>query len=201
MVFIAEAVETRRGEEGCSPLRALLQKPQLLCRGSFESPYGHLQIHHDAAYPHSSRVSLVGVAISALASASPAESLSPEDLSFFESRIRPLLSENCYKCHAQDSKKIKGGLLLDRKAGWVRGGDSGEVIVPGKPDESLLIMMVERDPELEAMPPKRALKPEQVADLREWIKRGAPDPRTEAIGKNALETEFNLEERKEWWSL
>jgi hypothetical protein len=151
--------------------------------------------------PIPSRVSLVGVAISVLASASPAESLSPEDLSFFESRIRPLLSENCYKCHAQDSKKIKGGLLLDRKAGWVRGGDSGEVIVPGKPDESLLIMMVERDPELEAMPPKRALKPEQVADLREWIKRGAPDPRTEAIGKNALETEFNLEERKAWWSL
>ena len=76
--------------------------------------------------PIPSRVSLVGVAISTLASASPAESLSPEDLSFFESRIRPLLSENCYKCHAQDSKKIKGGLLLDRKAGWVRGGDSGQ---------------------------------------------------------------------------
>ena len=43
----------------------------------------------------------------------------------------PVLAENCYKCHAADSKKIKGGILLDRKAGWVEGGDSGEVIVPG----------------------------------------------------------------------
>ena len=65
-----------------------------------------------------------------------AEAISSEDLQFFENRIRPLLADHCYKCHAQNSKKIKGGLILDRKEGWVRGGESGEVIVPGKPDES-----------------------------------------------------------------
>jgi hypothetical protein len=144
---------------------------------------------------------LVALSLPLLAAVSVGESLKPDDLEFFEAKIRPLLSEHCYKCHAEDSKKIKGGLLLDRKAGWMKGGDSGEVIVPGKPDESLLIEMVERDPEVEAMPPKTALKPEQVADLREWVKRGAPDPRTEALGAKALEKAFDLEERKKWWSL
>ena len=63
--------------------------------------------------------------------ANPTPDLSTDDLQFFENRIRPVLAENCYQCHAADSKKIKGGLLLDRKAGWVEGGDSGEVLVPG----------------------------------------------------------------------
>jgi mono/diheme cytochrome c family protein len=145
---------------------------------------------------------LVALMLPLLAAVGVGESLKPEDLKFFETRIRPLLSENCYKCHAENSKKIKGGLLLDRKAGWMKGGDSGEVIVPGKPDESLLIEMVERDPEVEAMPPKTALKPKQVADLREWVKRGAPDPRTEALGAETLGAKtFDLEERKKWWSL
>ncbi|MDP6208805.1 MAG: c-type cytochrome domain-containing protein, partial [Roseibacillus sp.] len=65
-----------------------------------------------------------------LAAANP---ISSEDLRFFEKRIRPLLADHCYKCHAATSKKIKGSLLLDRRAGWVKGGESGEVIVPGKP--------------------------------------------------------------------
>jgi len=131
-----------------------------------------------------------------------AEAISSEDLQFFENRIRPLLADHCYKCHAQNSKKIKGGLILDRKEGWVRGGESGEVIVPGKPDESLLIRMVERDPDHEAMPPKTALSAEQVKDLREWVRRGAPDPREEKVGESARSDDyFDLEERKQWWSL
>ncbi len=72
-------------------------------------------------------------ALLAVPSAARTTDLSAADLAFFESKVRPVLSKACYECHAQDSKKIKGGLLLDRKAGWVKGGDSGEVIVPGKP--------------------------------------------------------------------
>jgi hypothetical protein len=133
--------------------------------------------------------------------AGASEDLSPGDLEFFESRIRPILSAECYKCHAQDAKKMPGGLLLDRRAGWVRGGDSGAVIVPGDPDGSLLVKMVTHDPDYEPMPPKSKLKPRQIADLREWVRRGAPDPRLEKIGEDVLESEFDLEERKEWWSL
>ena len=58
-------------------------------------------------------------------------------LDYFEKNVRPLLAQRCYKCHSEKSEKKKGGLLLDRKAGWVAGGDSGPAIVPGKPDGSL----------------------------------------------------------------
>ncbi len=134
-----------------------------------------------------------------LAAANP---ISSEDLRFFEKRIRPLLADHCYKCHAATSKKIKGSLLLDRRAGWVKGGESGEVIVPGKPEESLLIRTVERDPDYEEMPPKTTLRKEQIEDLREWVKRGAPDPRNEAIGETIkIEDEFDFDARRQWWSL
>jgi len=60
----------------------------------------------------------------------------PADLEFFEKRVRPLLATHCLECHAADTES-NGGLLLDSRAGWERGGDSGPAIVPGKPDESL----------------------------------------------------------------
>ena len=139
------------------------------------------------------------VLLSQLLSADP---ISSEDLQFFENKIRPLLADHCYKCHAATARKVKGGLLLDRKAGWVKGGESGEVIVPGKPEQSLLIRMVERDPDYEGMPPKTALRKEQIEDLREWVKRGAPDPRSEATGETVRsEDDFDLDERRQWWSL
>src|SRR5436190_13485703 len=67
-----------------------------------------------------------------------------EGLEFFERRIRPVLVEHCYECHS-GAAKIKGGLRLDSRDGWSRGGDSGSPIVPGKPDESLLIEAVRSD--------------------------------------------------------
>ena len=122
------------------------------------------------------------------------------DREFFENRIRPVLAEACYKCHAADSKKIRGGLLLDSKWGWQQGGESGQVIIPGKPQESLLVKMIHHDPEVEAMPPKSKLKPRQIADIEEWIRRGAFDPRPkkEAVNK---EDHYDIGERKKWWSL
>jgi hypothetical protein len=65
--------------------------------------------------------------------------LTDEHREFFERRIRPLLVENCYECHSTEGKKIKGGLLLDSRAGIVKGGDTGAAIVPGSPEASLLI--------------------------------------------------------------
>ncbi|MGC6567968.1 MAG: PSD1 and planctomycete cytochrome C domain-containing protein [Akkermansiaceae bacterium] len=131
-----------------------------------------------------------------------AEEISSEGRRFFEEKVRPVLEDNCLKCHSEAKKKRKGGLLLDRKAGWVEGGDSGEaVIVPGKPEESLLIKMVHHDPDYEAMPPKSKLSAEEIADLEEWVNMGAPDPRSEAIGEKLEKEVFDLEERKKWWSL
>ena len=67
-----------------------------------------------------------------------------KDLEFFEKKIRPVLAEHCFKCHSADAKKLKGGLLLDHRAGVLKGGDSGPSIVSGKPEESLLIEALHR---------------------------------------------------------
>jgi hypothetical protein len=99
---------------------------------------------------------------------------------FFESRIRPLLAERCLKCHGET--KVKGGLRLDSKAGWEKGGDSGPAIVPRKPGSSPLVKMIRSEPgHLPQMPPDRPLAEAQVADLVRWIEQGAPDPRTGSV--------------------
>jgi mono/diheme cytochrome c family protein len=102
------------------------------------------------------------------------------DLAFFENRIRPLLVEHCQSCHSVKAGKKKGGLLLDSREGFLRGGDTGPSIVPGKPSDSLLIKAVSyHDPDLQ-MPPKERLSPAQVADLTAWIQAGAPWPQESA---------------------
>ena len=62
-----------------------------------------------------------------------------EGMEFFENHIRPVLAENCYKCHSEEAGKAKGELLLDTAAGLLRGGEAGPAIIPGKPLESLLL--------------------------------------------------------------
>jgi hypothetical protein len=95
---------------------------------------------------------------------------------FFETKIRPVLAEHCYECHSSKSKKLKAGLLLDHRAHILKGGDNGPSIVPGKPDESLLITAVSyKDIDLE-MPPKTRLSDAQIDDLRRWVADGAPWP-------------------------
>ena len=70
---------------------------------------------------------------------------------FFEQNVRPLLAENCYSCHA--AKKQKGGLRLDSLEAILKGGESGPAVVPGKPEESLLVSAINyAGPE---MPPDR----------------------------------------------
>lgn len=95
---------------------------------------------------------------------------------FFEKKIRPLLVTHCSECHAADAKKLGGGLLLDSRDGVRKGGESGAAIVPGKPDESLLIKAVRYNDDSVKMPPKGKLPAAAIADLEEWVKRGAPDP-------------------------
>jgi cytochrome c553 len=105
--------------------------------------------------------------------------LSPADLQFFENKIRPVLANRCYQCHSRDADKVKGGLMLDTQEGLLHGGNSGAVIVPGKPDDSLLIQAIRyTDPDLQMPPKGEQLTDQQVADFTEWIRRGAPDPRT-----------------------
>lgn len=136
-----------------------------------------------------------------IAATASAIELSNEDLQFFESKVRPLLVDNCYKCHSAEAEKIRGHFLIDSAPAMLRGGESGPAIVPGNAAESRLIHMVKRHPDFEAMPPKSKLSPAEIETLAAWIDRGAPDPRQqESISADAL-SDFNLEERKKWWSL
>ena len=110
---------------------------------------------------------------------------------FFTTKIEPLLRKRCFECHSH-GKKMKAGLALDSRSGWEQGGDSGPAIVPGKPDQSLLIEMVRWVDEDYQMPPKKKLPAEEIALLEEWAKRGAPDLRTLQVEKS---------DPLNWWSL
>ncbi|MFO0911228.1 MAG: PSD1 and planctomycete cytochrome C domain-containing protein, partial [Isosphaeraceae bacterium] len=107
-----------------------------------------------------------------LAPAHAADSREADSLRYFESQIRPILVEHCVKCHGPD--KQKGGLRLDSGAAVRTGGDSGPAVVPGKPEESLLIDAVAYEG-LE-MPPDGQLPEAQRAALKKWVELGAPWP-------------------------
>ena len=97
------------------------------------------------------------------------------DAAFFESKIRPLLVQRCYECHARTAKHREGGLAVDSRAGLMAGGETGAAIVPGKPEESLLVLAVKYDGDVQ-MPPVGKLPAEEIALLSEWVRRGAPMP-------------------------
>jgi hypothetical protein len=98
-------------------------------------------------------------------------------IEFFESKIRPVLVMHCYQCHSSEAKSVKGELLLDFRTAVLKGGESGPIIVPGKPEESSLIAALKYDGY--EMPPKGKLPDSVVADFERWILDGAVDPRSE----------------------
>jgi hypothetical protein len=127
---------------------------------------------------------------------------SRDQAQFFEARVRPLLVAKCYECHAASAKKVKGGLLLDTRAGVRKGGESGAVIVAGQPDKSSLIRAVRYgDPELQ-MPPDAKLSRREIDVLVEWVRQGAPDPRDDApaVATTAPDKPAYPEAARKWWS-
>jgi len=110
--------------------------------------------------------------------------------SFFRERVAPVLERRCVRCH--DELSPKGGLSLSTAAGLRKEGDGGPAVVPGKPDESPLIDAVTGSPP--EMPRKGdPLTPEQVADLRTWVDRGAAWPDGLSLRDRRFEGET-------WWA-
>lgn len=134
--------------------------------------------------------------LSLLVSSGLGAETSTEEVEFFESKIRPIFITYCYECHSLDGKKSQGGLLLDTREGLLKGGDSGPAVVPGKPEQSLLIRAVRRTDENLKMPPKQKLSDRQIADLVEWVRKGTPDPRKTGKPLRGL----SLEEGLQFWS-
>ena len=122
---------------------------------------------------------MIALAVLGCAVAANAAEPTKAQLDFFESKIRPVLADNCYKCHSAQADKVKGGLMLDSREGVLKGGETGPALVPGDPEKSLLIKAIRyTDPDLQMPPKDKKLSEQQVADLVTWVRMGAPDPRT-----------------------
>jgi len=130
----------------------------------------------------------------------PQNSSANEEFQFFEEKIRPVLVKHCYECHAETSEKVKGELLLDTRAGMLRGGAGGPAVIPFQPDESLLIEAIRYVDTDIAMPPKKhggKLPDSVIADFVTWVEKGAPDPRT---GESKQTRIYDGELAKDWWA-
>ena len=123
----------------------------------------------------------------------------PDQLAFFESKIRPVLVEHCYQCHSAEALqagKLKASLLVDSRDGMMKGGESGAAVVPGKREDSLLIAALKYDGF--EMPPAGKLPDSVISDFEKWIDMGAPDPRdqpTAVVDERTIDVE---EGRKHW---
>ena len=115
----------------------------------------------------------------------------------FEKEVRPLLVAKCAACHG--GERPKGGLKLTSRADLLKGGDSGAAVVPGKPDESLLLKAVRYHDE-PRMPPKGKLTDRQIEALARWIKEGAPWPGTKETVA-AKDGRFTITDaQRQFWS-
>jgi hypothetical protein len=140
------------------------------------------------------RIALILIALGATSVAAQQSSADDATARHFEEFIRPLFIDRCLKCHSGNDPK--GGLRLDSAAGLAKGGETGPVIVPGKPDESLLIQAVRHENGLE-MPPKQKLPDDQIGALAAWIKDGAIWPASTATLK-APEEDVRTRALKHW---
>ncbi len=139
---------------------------------------------------------LVGLFPWTVSSGTGEELSTPEDWKYFEVKIRPVLAESCYSCHSTE-EKVRGGLVLDSREGIRHGGDSGPGVVPGDLERSLLWSALNWTDDLE-MPPKQKLPDEVIEDFRQWILRGAPDPREVDLAQ--VSTEIDVEAGRDFWS-
>lgn len=117
--------------------------------------------------------------------------LTPQQRDLFENQVRPTLVSQCIQCHG-DTKQ-EGGLRLTSLESLLKGGESGPAIVPGKPNESLLVEALRY--ESFEMPPTGPLEEEYVDGIVDWIKAGSPWPR----GLELKATPKITDEDRDWW--
>ncbi len=150
---------------------------------------------------------LLGLALSALAalSAQSADKKAPtftaEQVLFYEKQVLPILKENCYKCHASSSKKIRGEFLLDSRAALLKGGELGPAIDLGKPTDSALVKSLHftEDPK---MPPAGKLPAAKIDILTRWVAMGAPySTGNEVIVKTPERHKMEITDKdRDWWA-
>ena len=120
-------------------------------------------------------------------------------IEFFEKKIRPVLAERCYQCHSAEAARkgtLMGNLQLDTREGVQLGGSRGPAVVPGQPDQSMLIEALKYANRNLQMPPGGKLADSVIADFVQWVALGAPDPReAKAVDTAAMDLESG---RRHW---
>jgi WD40 repeat protein len=113
----------------------------------------------------------IAMSFGSVASAEDDPNTAAKPVSFYR-QVQPILQRQCAGCH--QPAKASGKLTLTSHAALLAGGEQGHSVVPGKPDESLLLEVIVGDPP--SMPPKGpALSMEHVELIRTWISEGATD--------------------------
>ncbi|MEM9412189.1 MAG: DUF1549 domain-containing protein, partial [Planctomycetota bacterium] len=117
------------------------------------------------------------------------------DLEFFESKVRPILVDRCAECHSGDLEQKEGGFSIGSRKSILQGGDSGPAVVPGRPDDSLLIESV-RYGGIYEMPPSSKLPLTEIKILERWVALNAPWPEHVDQSEDVVER-FDLQKRRE----
>jgi len=117
---------------------------------------------------------------------------------FWTSQIAPILQQHCFSCHGPDSQE--SGLRLDTLEGLNAGGHSGPPVIPGQPEESLLLVAVRKVDSSLQMPPEGRLTPEQIKLLENWIQQGAVHSQG-AVQPVVAPAPFDPREAANFWSL
>jgi len=116
----------------------------------------------------------------------------------FEMKVRPILANRCYGCH---STAPLGGLAVNSRNGLLKGGKTGPAVVPGKPEESLLIQAVAHTNEKMKMPLGAARMPDsEIAVLTEWIKAGAYWPEVKVAATPGKGKYVITAEQRNFWA-
>ncbi|MEP6535564.1 MAG: DUF1553 domain-containing protein [Bryobacteraceae bacterium] len=125
---------------------------------------------------------------------------SAKDVEYFETKVRPVLAQNCYQCHGPQSKTAFGNLRLVSRSALLKGGDSGPALDLGNPAQSLLLRAVRYEGPL-TMPPTGKMKADDIDALVQWVKIGAPWPETPEVAPVAPAARKSVEERrKDHWA-
>ena len=128
------------------------------------------------------------------------EEPSQNRINLFEKKIRPVLAERCYQCHSAEADRagmLFGKLQLDTREGVEQGGSRGPAVVPGRPDQSILIEALKHTDRSLAMPPGGKLSDSVLADFVQWVTLGAPYPRD---AQAAEPEKMDLESGRRHWA-
>ena len=119
----------------------------------------------------------------------------PDPAEHFELKIRPILANRCFGCH---SSAPLGGLAMNTRNGLLKGGKTGPALIPGNPNESLIIQAIEHTNDKMKMPLGGSKIPEiEIATLKQWVKDGAFWPEV----KFTPTVTYNItDKQRDFWS-